>query len=866
MWAIFARIILRYRLLILILLGLFTAFMGFHAGDVKLNYGLPKMLPDDDPALITQQEFFSRFQSDKTVFVVGLEKNLFEDVQLFNEWYELGRRVTGLYGVDTVLSLGSAFNIVKDTANKRFEVVPLISGPLKDQRELDSLKNVFYNLPFYDNLLYSKKTGASLMAIAMNNSTFNTPERDKYFDDILGAVRQFEEEQQVDVRYSGLAFIRLEMTKLIKSELKMFIILALIVTVIILFLFFRSVKPVLISLMVVALGVVWSLGTMSLLGYEITILTGIIPPLIIVIGIPNCIYLINMFHAEFKKHGNKTKALVRVVSRIGKATFMTNATTAFGFFTFVFTQSTILVEFGLVAFINILLLFVASLLVITIMFSYMKPPKDSLTDHLQKNWIVFFIDFLIKVVGNYRKAVYVSMVIIAIVCAYGITLIETTGNIVDDLPHDHQITRDLKFFEQNFGGLMPFEVEIDAQKPRQILKTSMLRDIDQAQEYFHRFPEFSRSISIVDAMKFVRQSFYNGNPERYDLIDSRERAFFKDYIDNAGADKGLLDDYLDTTQQYARISVQIEDVATPEMDSLLRVLGPGVDSIFNPRRPKIDSALNHALNAPEKARDTLLANFFDDNPVQKRSFLGLLEQQGDSVTSDNLEEYLSTGDFNEQIKKAVDQTFTEISFTGPSVVFLKGTDYLVNNLFVSLAVAIVIVALLMSVVFSSFRIVFVTVITNLIPLLFTSGLMGFLGIPIKPSTILVFSIAFGISVDDAIHFLAKYRQELKWTGNDIGRSVRLALKETGVSMVYTSIILFFGFSVFSVSQFGGTQALGLLVSITLIVAMLSNLVVLPSILMSLERAMVTKSFQEPLLEIYDEEEDVEFDDDDEPKP
>jgi hypothetical protein len=138
--------------------------------------------------------------------------------------------------------------------------------------------------------------------------------------------------------------------------------------------------------------------------------------------------------------------------------------------------------------------------------------------------------------------------------------------------------------------------------------------------------------------------------------------------------------------------------------------------------------------------------------------------------------------------------------------------------------------------------------------------MGYFGINIKPSTILVFSVAFGISVDDTIHYLAKYRQELRLTGNDIGRSVHLALKETGVSMVYTSIILFFGFGVFASSDFGGTQALGILVSLTLLVAMFANLILLPSILMSFEKAMLTRWFQEPLLTLLDEEEDLELDD------
>lgn len=835
--------------------------MLYQAGGVKLYYGLPRMLPDDDPVLLTFDRFQQRFKEESTVFVIGIEHDLFQDPELFNKWYELGRSVSRIAGVDTVLSLGSAFNIHKDTAAKEFRIEPIVKRPVRSQEELDSLRMVFESLPFYRDLLYNSQNNYSLMAISMRNERFNSPERSEFFGSILDEVRVFEAENGLEIKYSGMPYIREMMTSLIKDELRLFIVLTLIVTVLILFFFFRSVKPVIISMIVVGAGVIWSLGTLNSLGYEITILTSLIPPLIIVIGIPNCIYLINMFHAELKSHGNKNKALIRVVSRIGRATFMTNATTAVGFLTFAFTESVILVEFGIVAFLSVLFLFLLSLLMITISFSYMAPPKESLTDHLERNWITILVNWLIKTVSNHRKWVYGTTIVLSAVAVYGVTLIKTTGNIVDDLPRDHPIVNDLHWFEANFGGVVPFEIEVDAGKPRQVTKTSILRDIDETQELFRDNPSFSRSISIVDAMKFIRQAFYNGNPERYDLIDSREKAFFKDYVENAEKDRGLLYTYIDSTQQYARISLQVADIGTREMDSILSWARPRVDSIFNPRRATQDSLLRVATAAKDPhVADSVAKYILSRNAPVKKAFLRELSR-GDSAATVNLDsvDFAESPGLLKRLSELVGNEYVKINFTGPSITFLEGTNYLVNNLFVSLAIAIVVVALLMALVFGSLRIILVSVITNLVPLLFTAALMGYFGVAIKPSTLLVFSIAFGISVDDAIHYLAKYRQELKMTGNDIGKSVRLSLKETGVSMVYTSIILFFGFSVFDLSQFGGTQALGLLVSLTLLVAMFSNLILLPSFLMSFERRMITKSFQEPLLTILDEEEDIELD-------
>ena len=868
MWAKLAGFILRYRLLLIVLLVGFTSVMLYQAGGVKLYYGLPRMLPDDDPTLLAYDIFRERFKEESTVFVIGIEEDLFNDPDLFNKWYELGRSVSSIEGLDTVLSVGSAFNIKKDTIAKRFVIEPLVKNKVRSQKDLDSLKAEFESLPFYKNLIYNSENNYSLMAISMRNERFNSTGRSAFFGSILAKVKTFEEENQLKVIYSGMPYIRETMTEMIKQELRLFVALTLLVTIIILLLFFRSIKPVLISMTVVGLGVIWSLGMISSLGYEITILTSLIPPLIIVIGIPNCIYLINKFHSELKTHGNKAKALTRVVTKIGKATFMTNATTGVGFLTFTFTESVILVEFGIVAFLSIMSLFTLSILVITISFSYMAPPKDSFTDHLEKNWITSLISWLKRVVTGHRTKVYWVFGLGVLVAFIGLLQIKTTGNIVDDLPKDHPIVDDLHWFETNFGGVVPFEIQVDAGKPKQIMNPNLLKKMEEVSAVFAGDPSFSRSISIVDALKFVKQAFYNGNPERYDLITSRERTFFKDYVENANADEGLLHSYLDSTEQFARISLQIADIGTHEMDSILAIVTPKVDVILNPKRAKQDSLLRviDTTNNPE-VRDSIARYILKRNSAAKRRFIRSVQ---DSTSEEKFDlaaaPIASNLEYLGKTKEALNNTYTEFVFTGPSITFLKGTNYLIRNLFVSLSIAIVIVALLMAAVFNSFRMIVVSVITNLIPLLFTGAIMGYFGVAIKPYTLLVFSIAFGISVDDTIHFLAKYRQELRLYNDDIGLAVRGALNETGVSMVYTSIILFFGFSVFDSSQFGGTQALGLLVSLTMLVAMFANLILLPSFLMTFEKWMITKTFQEPLFELLNEEDDIELDELDFRKP
>jgi predicted RND superfamily exporter protein len=527
------------------------------------------------------------------------------------------------------------------------------------------------------------------------------------------------------------------------------------------------------------------MGTISLLDYPISMLMGLIPPLIIVIGVPNCVYLINKYHGEYKKHGNKFRALARVILKVGNATFMTNATTAVGFATFIFTDSDLLIHFGVVASLNVMGVFIISLIVVPTIYSFLPAPRSGHTKHLDRKWVFYTVNKLVYVLTHHRRTIYILTASIVVFGILGILRIKTTGNIVDDLPKEDRVISDLKFFESRFKGVMPFEILIDSGKKGNATKPAMLEKVNEFQILLEGYPEISRSLSVVDASKFAKQAFYNGSPDRYDLIKRNEQTFIGPYLQGDYETHGIETMFMDTSKSITRVSAQIADIGTLQMQSLLQDLRQKTDSIFDPKK-------------------------------------------------------------------------FEVTYTGTSVVFLEGTNYLVNNLLVSLVIAIVVIAFLMAILFRSARMVFISLLPNMIPLIFTAGIMGYLGIPIKPSTLLVFSVALGISVDDTIHFLAKYRQELKLLQWNIRDSVLLAVRETGISMMYTSIILFFGFGIFSLSQFDGTQALGILISMTLLVAMITNLLLLPSLLLSFNQWLTTKAFSEPLLEIIDEEDELDL--------
>ncbi|MDR9456719.1 MAG: efflux RND transporter permease subunit [Salegentibacter sp.] len=786
-WNSVARLILRNRIIIIFLVLAATAFLATQWKNMQFSYTEANLLPDDHEANLTYNSFLDTFGEEGNLVILGVKDSALFTPEKFQAWTALNEELENYPEVDHVISVSNLKKLQKFNDPNRFEMVPFIKEDKPDKEQLKAYENeLFTALPFYENLVYSSHSNTIQSALYINKEIVNSEKRkDFVLEKLRPLIREFEEMHEIDVKVSGMPYIRTLNSQNIIDEIGLFILAALSVTSLIFFFFFRSIRATIISMITVCIGVMWAFGVIGLLHYEITVLTALIPPLIIVIGIPNCIFLINKYQQEIKKHGNQAKSLQRVITKVGNATLMTNVTTASGFAAFILTDSTLLKEFGLVASINILAIFVLSLLIIPIIYSYMSIPKDKHLKHLNKRWIGGFVDWMERMVRHHRIAIYIVSVFLLVVSIIGIYTIKISGSLLEDMPQEATFFQDIKFFEEEFDGVMPMEILVDTKRPRGVLKLSTLKRMERLEEEITDIPELSKPLSVVRLVKYTKQAYYNGNPKYFQLPTSQEQNFIMPYTKGMNAGEDLLNSYVDSTGQYARITTFMKDIGTDKMERIEENLWPEINKIF-----------------PEEQYD--------------------------------------------------------VSLTGKALIFQKGTNYLVKNLIISLSLAILLIALFMAWLFRSFRMILISLVPNLLPLLVTAGMMGFLGIPIKPSTILVFSIAFGISVDDTIHFLAKYRQELKANNWKIKRSVYAALKETGVSMFYTSIVLFFGFSVFMISSYGGTVALGGLVSATLLFAMLSNLLLLPSLLLSLERSIANKEvMKEPAMKIIESDEDEE---------
>ncbi len=775
-WHSLSVFILKNRTTFLTIVAFLALFMGFMATKFQVASELPKILPKTDTRFQLYEAFKKRFGEDGSVMVLGVETDKMFQLNFFQQWQDLSKEVASVKGIEKVVYAGNVFRIIKNDSVKRFDTEPLINHRSVSQMEVDSVKNGLNRLPVYKGIVIDESQKAHLMLITFDQKSINDQSRVLAVKQIKEIADKFEEKNKVNVHLSGMPFIRTEMTAQITNELGIFVTLALIVTMLILYGFFRSFKIMFFALIVVLIGIVSSLGIIVLFGYKITIISGMIPSLIVVIGVPNTIFILNKYHEEYALHGDKMLALQITIEKIGQTLFLANLTTSIGFGVFAFTGSSFLAEFGVVAAINVMLTYAVSLVFIPLIFSYLETPSEKQTARLESGRIAKILVKIEQLVNTKRSVIYSVITVIILLSIWGMTLIKSVGYIVDDLADDNPILTDLQYVEKHFKGIMPFEVAIDTYEAGRVTGSpELLTKIKRMEKEFAKYPEFTKPVSIVTAAKFLYQSLRGGDPKYFVLPGIDELSKLREYNSSAKGKENFTSGFIDSTKRYTRVSFQIADCGTIRTNQIIKELQPKVDSIFN-------------YNAE-----------------------------------------------NNEFYKKGDKRGYDAEITGNSVIYAWQNDYLQSNLIESTLQAIVLICLIMALLFRSWKMVIISTLPSLIPLLITAGLMGFFNIHLKYSTILIFSIAFGISSDGTIYFLTRYKDELLNKKRTVKEAISETILNTGVSMFYTAIILFTGFFIFTASTFKGTQSLGILVSITLLMAMICNLVLLPAFLMTLNK-------------------------------
>ncbi|MDJ1496433.1 efflux RND transporter permease subunit [Cytophagaceae bacterium DM2B3-1] len=800
MWTSIAKFIIKNRTLLIIFLVISTAFMGYQMRNLEMSYDYTAVVPVNDPEMVYFRDFKKTFGEDANIIAIGLQDSALYELKNFQHLQEFTKGLSEIPGIANVTALPGLQYLAKDSAQKKLYPEKIFKKQPSSQAELDSLLRFVNQLQFYKDQIINSENGATGILVSIDKTILNSPKRLPLTKAMMELGDKFSAQTGVKLHYAGVPFVRSVMSTKVKKELQLFLILSVVVTIVTIFAFFKAWDAVIGCTLAVMVVLLWTVGTMGLFGYKINLLTALLPAIIIVMTVPTCIYLLNKYHQEYVEHGDKTQALIRTIAKLGLAAFMINATTAAGFIGSVFTDVAILEEFGIVAGINVFVAFFICLVVIPIFFSYMPAPNEKKLRYLYSKPVNSALTWVDKRINTHPNWIYGITIVATLLSFWGIYQIKAVSYMVDDLPEDSDVVQDLRFFERNFQGIMPLEIVINTGEKRGVFKLKNLEKIEEFEQILSGHHNITKPVSVVEFLKAARQAYYNNNPEFYGLPTKMDRNFVLLYLKNMLGKSSTKD--------------------TSNIGS--RLINSFVDSTGQYVRISMKIA-----DLGSYSMDTTLSNM---------------------------------------IRPAIEKTFAstklKANVTGTTVLFAKGNAYLNDSLASSLITAFVVIVLMIGVLFLNLRVVIISLIPNFVALLITGGLMGFMGIALKPSTSLIFSISFGIIVDSSIHYLAHYRQEIFYKKIAIKQAVSDTLMETGPSIIYTSIILFVGFVIFVWSSFGGTKSLGILMSASMLISMVTNLTLLPTLLNSFDTGKVSKD-ETYMLEDFDnfylEHEDEEID-------
>ena len=785
-WNRIATFILKNRPLFVTVILSFTALMGYFATTVELEYSMQKLVPSEDKDFKFYKSFKEKFGDDGNKLVCALETEDLFDSAFYNDFAQTCDNLNKISGVKGIISPSHLFHLYVDTL-EYLRMKRLVPKGIISQKDLDSFKSEFANLKFYDGLIYNKKSEVSLVLITLDVGVLNSPERISLIESIRDPLFEFGDRHNKEIHLSGLPYIRFQNATYIKREILLFTALAFIVTALLILLLFRNFKTLFVSLLFISIGVVTMLGIQGILGFKLNILSGLLPPLLVVVGVQNTIYIINQYHEQYRRHRNQAKALTRIISHVGVANFLINFTTSVGFGTFYFTHTTILEQFGLVAFITINLIFLINIIGIPILYSFFTPPTIKQTKHLDNRRFSSFLNWVTTLINKRKRRIFYWFSLFAILGLVFMFRLKPLAFMVDDIPKDSKIYTDMKFIQEHFNGALPYEIVVTSYEEGNILNGEMLAKCKKLQKAVSEYSEMSKPMSLVEIISAANQAVHDDDPRYYRIPSNMELGnlalMFPESNSNSTT---LINNLVDSTYSQMRISYQMKDVGSERMDEINQ-------------------------------------------------------------------------EIQEKAKHIFSQDEYDVKITGTSKIFLKGNDYLFDSLLKATFWSLLIISLTMSFLFPSWRMVIIAIIPNFVPLVITAGMMGLLGLSLKPSTILIFSISFGITVDSTIHFISTFRREVLKNMNTVEKALAITIDEVGISMMYSALAVCSGFAIFIFSDFRGTQSLGWLTGLTIFGGLATNLFLLPALIYAFKDFVNAKvELKDSMIEIS-EEDDVEND-------
>jgi predicted RND superfamily exporter protein len=701
---------------------------------LSVSFEFEKFFAEDNEDKVFFEQHVEKFGYDNDYLLLAIEHqpSIFDSAFLskIKNWKN---EIDTLKGLSSVQSIFDLKHLIQSPYG--ITAIPLLH--LEDAEKLKSDSARIMNHPLYGNFV-SKE--ANSIILQLNHAHFKSPQTEQeFFNGLKSTLRGSEIN---DYRLVGKLVAQQSFIDHIRSDFSVFLGLGILVTIILLVLIYRSFNIMLLPLLMSVSSLVYLLGFMAILKIELSILSVLIPPIILFVSTSDAIHLINAYRQNEEK--SFIQRLKASINKVLTPTLLTSITTALGFFSLLILPTQPIQELGLFAGLGVLVAFGVNFLFgpLLIRRNY---KKQSIK--LPYKW------WAVKLMRN-KKMIFAIYLLLAIVSLFGILQFKTDAYLLKDLPENSQVRSDFEYLDEAFGGSKPWEMAIFPAKGNQdILNYDFLEEALKIEDYLKDSFGIDKVLSPLDLAKYANQIESGGANEHYEFPD-REKYKRQKSIRSQLTRRGVAEGVIDSNQHYARFAGFIPEWGSHDTQNR-----------------------NHAL-----------------------------------------EEFIS---------REIDEKVLTARITGTTYLIDKSNESLSVELLTGLLLAVVMIAIVLAIYFKSFKILLVSLIPNFIPLLFTAAIMGYMDVPLKLTTAIIFVVAFGIAVDDTIHFLGAYKKQK--AKRPIWRIIK-TFKSAGVAILITSILIIGGFVLFTLSSFATTFYLGLFLSLAMLFALLTDLILLPLLL------------------------------------
>lgn len=750
-----AKIVSRYAWVLITISFIFTFVFGYFTKYIKVQAELVTGLPDNLPEVIAYNKVKEIFPSNEVIFIAVKSDSIFS-LSYMQKIYDLTDELLFLDGVEDVLSIASASKIKGE--EEGLYVLPLMEQKPRGEEDVTRVKKLLLVDEIFEEMLIGKdKKSTGILVILEKN--LKEDEIIEIYEKIKDIVKKYETPEKIFI--SGKPVVEALIAEHVSGDIRKLFPLSILVSMILLLIFFGSLRGMFLPVLTVFLSVTWMMGIQGILKIPIGMESSLLPMLLVAIGTAYGIHLIHQFIEEIEKTNDKRTAVYNLIIRRGNAVLIAGFTTVAGFYSLMTQNIKTIKTFGILNGSGVLVTLFLSIILIPSFLRILKVPKKK---KREIKWFDGFLKNSGKLTWEYPHVFLLIALGIVIFGILGIPRIKTISNEVRNFDEKSDIRVATEYINENYSGTTPLTLLFETDEEEGFKDPVLLSKIDSIVSFSEKSPYVGKGMAISSFVKRLYKALNSDNPEFYKIPGDKNLVSQLIFLYSMSGDPSDFESMVTSDFKKANVTIFIKTADT--------------------------GVLKDIVNKIENYSKSIL--------------------KGENV---------------------------RLSITGRARLFVIMDSLIVKGQILSIIAAFLLVFLITFLILRSVKAGLLSLVPMLVTVLGNFGVMGFFGFALTHSTSIVASLAIGIGIDYAVHYINRmriYEREIKENGEIIKKTTFTV----GRAIIFNLVSVTMGFLVLLFSAFRGIKELSILIAITMILSGFGAIYILPSFVVFIKRWQV----------------------------